>query len=198
MSQPHRPVPDVDVVVVGAGFAGLYALHKLRDQLSLSVRVFEAGADVGGTWFWNRYPGARCDIESMHYSYSFDEELQQEWQWSEKFAGQPEILRYLEHVAERFDLRGGITFETRVIGVHWDDENSWWTVHTDSGESVTSRYFISGAGNLSVPKTPEFGGIENFDGDVYSTGNWPHERVDFTGKRVAVIGTGRAVFRRSP
>ncbi|WP_161996840.1 NAD(P)-binding domain-containing protein, partial [Rhodococcus sp. YH1] len=198
MTETDFSAPDVDVVVVGAGFAGLYALHKLRDTMNLAVRVFEAGADVGGTWYWNRYPGARCDIESIHYSYSFDEELQQEWRWSEKFAGQPEILRYLEHVADRFDLRRGITFDTRVIGVHWDDENSMWTVHTDDGRSVRSRYFISGAGNLSVPKTPEFGGIENFRGEVLLTGNWPHEGVDFAGKRVAVIGAGASGIQAIP
>ncbi|UTT50068.1 flavin-containing monooxygenase [Rhodococcus gordoniae] len=190
--------PDTDVVVVGAGFAGLYALHKLRDTMNMSVRVFEAGDDVGGTWYWNRYPGARCDIESIHYSYSFDDDLQQEWQWSEKFAGQPEILRYLNHVADRFDLRRGITFGTRVIGVHWDDENSWWSVRTDTGETVTARWFISGAGNLSVPKKPEFGGIENFRGEVLLTGNWPHEPVDFTGRRVAVIGTGASGIQAIP
>ncbi|MBV6761883.1 flavin-containing monooxygenase [Rhodococcus opacus] len=189
---------DVDVVVVGAGFAGLYALRKLRDTMKLSTRVFEAGSDVGGTWFWNRYPGARCDIESVHYSYSFDEDLQQDWQWSEKFAGQPEILRYLEHVADRFDLRKDITFGTRVIGVHWSDEDSVWTVRTDDGAVVRSRYFISGAGNLSVPKTPEFGGIENFRGEVLLTGNWPREGADFTGKRVAVIGTGASAIQAIP
>ncbi|MGN7135249.1 flavin-containing monooxygenase [Rhodococcoides corynebacterioides] len=191
-------VPDVDVVVVGAGFAGLYALHKLRDERDLSVRVFEAGSDVGGTWYWNRYPGARCDIESVHYSYSFDDGLQQEWEWSEKFAGQPEILRYLEHVADRFDLRSGITFDTRVVSVHWDDRNSLWEVATDGGELIRSRFFVSGAGNLSVPKKPEFGGVEKFRGDVYLTGNWPHEGVDFTGRRVAVIGTGASAIQAIP
>ena len=197
MSKPISSA-DVDVVVVGAGFAGLYALRKLRDTMKLSTRVFEAGSDVGGTWFWNRYPGARCDIESVHYSYSFYEDLQQEWQWSEKFAGQPEILRYLEHVADRFDLRKDITFDTRVVGVHWDDENSVWTVRTDDGAVVRSRYFISGAGNLSVPKTPEFGGIDGFRGEVLLTGNWPREGVDFTGKRVAVIGTGASGIQVIP
>ncbi len=189
---------DVDVVVVGAGFAGLYALHKFRDKLDLSVRVFEAGADVGGTWYWNRYPGARCDIESVHYSYSFDDDLQQEWEWTEKFAGQPEILAYLEHVADRFDLRRGITFNTRVIAVHWDDLESLWEVTTDTGEVVRSRFFVSGAGNLSVPKNPEFGGIENFRGEVYLTGNWPHEGVDFRGRKVAVIGTGASAIQAIP
>ena len=195
---PRTTSADVDVVVVGAGFAGLYALHKFRDERNLSVRVFEAGSDVGGTWFWNRYPGARCDIESMHYSYSFDQDLQQEWEWTEKFAGQPEILRYLEHVADRFDLRRGITFDTRVIAVHYDDAAAVWEVTTDTGEVVRSRFFVSGAGNLSVPKTPEFGGIENFGGDVYLTGNWPHEGVDFTGRRVAVIGAGASAIQAIP
>jgi cation diffusion facilitator CzcD-associated flavoprotein CzcO len=183
-------VTDFDAIVIGAGFAGLYALHKLRDQLGLSVRVYEAASDVGGTWYWNRYPGARCDIESVHYSYSFSEELQQEWEWSERFAGQPEILRYLNHVADRFDLRKDILFDTRVNSMVWDDDASLWQVGTERGATVTARYVISGAGNLSVPKTPEFDGVESFRGQVYLTGNWLDENVDFTGERVAIIGTG--------
>ena len=183
-------VTDFDAIVIGAGFAGLYALHKLRDQLGLSVRVYEAASDVGGTWYWNRYPGARCDIESVHYSYSFSEELQQDWEWSERFAGQPEILRYLNHVADRFDLRKDIVFDTRVNSMVWDDDASLWRVGTGRGDTVTARYVISGAGNLSVPKTPEFDGVESFRGQVYLTGNWLDENVDFTGQRVAIIGTG--------
>jgi cation diffusion facilitator CzcD-associated flavoprotein CzcO len=183
-------VTDYDAIVIGAGFAGLYALHKLRDQLGLSVRVYEAASDVGGTWYWNRYPGARCDIESVHYSYSFSEELQQDWEWSERFAGQPEILRYLNHVADRFDLREDILFDTRVNSMVWDDDASLWRVGTELGDTVTARYVISGAGNLSVPKTPEFDGVESFRGQVYLTGNWLDENVDFTGQRVAIIGTG--------
>ena len=183
-------VTDFDAIVIGAGFAGLYALHKLRDQLGLSVRVYEAASDVGGTWYWNRYPGARCDIESVHYSYSFSEELQQDWEWSERFAGQPEILRYLNHVADRFDLRKDIWFDTRVNSMVWDDDASLWRVGTELGDTVTARYVISGAGNLSVPKTPEFDGVESFRGQVYLTGNWLDENVDFTGQRVAIIGTG--------
>jgi len=183
-------VTDFDAIVIGAGFAGLYALHKLRDQLGLSVRVYEAASDVGGTWYWNRYPGARCDIESVHYSYSFSEELQQDWEWSERFAGQPEILRYLNHVADRFDLRKDILFDTRVNSMVWDDDASLWRVGTELGDTVTARYVISGAGNLSVPKTPEFDGVESFRGQVYLTGNWLDENVDFTGQRVAIIGTG--------
>ncbi len=183
-------VTDFDTIVIGAGFAGLYALHKLRDQLGLSVRVYEAASDVGGTWYWNRYPGARCDIESVHYSYSFSEELQQDWEWSERFAGQPEILRYLNHVADRFDLRTDIVFDTRVNSMVWDDDASLWRVGTERGDTVTARYVISGAGNLSVPKTPEFDGVESFRGQVHLTGNWLDENVDFTGQRVAIIGTG--------
>ena len=183
-------VTDFDAIVIGAGFAGLYALHKLRDQLGLSVRVYEAASDVGGTWYWNRYPGARCDIESVHYSYSFSEELQQDWEWSERFAGQPEILRYLNHVADRFDLRKDILFDTRVNSMVWDDDASLWRVGTELGDTVTARYVISGAGNLSVPKTPEFDGVESFRGQVYPTGNWLDENIDFTGQRVAIIGTG--------
>ena len=176
--------------MIGAGFAGLYALHKLRDQLGLSARVYEAASDVGGTWYWNRYPGARCDIESVHYSYSFSEELQQEWEWSERFAGQPEILRYLNHVADRFDLRRDIRFDTRVTSMVWDDAASLWQVGTDTGETFTATFVISGAGNLSVPKEPEFAGVGSFKGQVYLTGNWLDEDVDLTGKRVGVIGTG--------
>jgi cation diffusion facilitator CzcD-associated flavoprotein CzcO len=183
-------VADFDAIVIGAGFAGLYALHKLRDQLGLSVRVYEAASDVGGTWYWNRYPGARCDIESVHYSYSFSEELQQDWEWSERFAAQPEILRYLNHVADRFDLRKDIVFDTRVTSMVWDDDASLWRVGTELGDTVTAKFVISGAGNLSVPKTPEFDGVESFRGQVYLTGNWLDENVDFTGQRVAIIGTG--------
>ncbi|NKX52868.1 NAD(P)/FAD-dependent oxidoreductase, partial [Arthrobacter deserti] len=146
--------------------------------------------DVGGTWYWNRYPGARCDIESVHYSYSFSDELQQEWEWSEKFAAQPEILRYLNHVADRFDLRRSIQFNTRVTSMVWDEENTRWTVTTDDGATTFAKFVISGAGNLSVPKKPEFPGVEDFRGEVYLTGNWPHEPVDFAGKRVGIVGTG--------
>jgi cyclohexanone monooxygenase len=184
------PAAVYDAVVIGAGFAGLYAVHKLRDRMGVSVKAFDAASDVGGTWYWNRYPGARCDIESVHYSYSFSDELQQEWEWSEKFAAQPEILRYLNHVADRFDLRRSIQFNTRVTSMVWDEENTRWTVTTDDGVTMFAKFVISGAGNLSVPKQPEFPGVEDFRGEVYLTGNWPHEPVDFTGKRVAIVGTG--------
>jgi cation diffusion facilitator CzcD-associated flavoprotein CzcO len=182
--------PDFDAIVVGAGFSGLYSLHKLRDDLGLKVAVFEAGGDVGGTWYWNQYPGARCDIESIHYSYSFSHELQQEWEWSEKYASQPEILRYLNHVADRFDLRPDITFNTRVDAAVWDEVAGRWNVTTDAGVTVIASYFISASGNLSVPRDPEFDGIESFGGEVYTTGRWPHKGVDLRGKKVAVIGTG--------
>ncbi|MEU0089891.1 NAD(P)/FAD-dependent oxidoreductase [Kribbella sp. NPDC006257] len=177
-----------DVVVVGAGFAGLYALHKFRDQLGLSVAVVELAGDVGGTWYWNRYPGARCDIESFNYSYSFSEELQQEWVWSERFAGQPEILRYLNHVAARFDLRRDIRFGTRVESATF--ENDGWTIGTSDGATLRAQFLVSGVGNQSLAKQPDFVGLDDFAGDVYYTSAWPHEGVDFTGKRVAVIGTG--------
>ena len=181
---------DFDAIVIGAGFAGLYALHKLRDQLGLRTRVFEAGDGVGGTWYWNRYPGARCDIESIHYSYSFSAALQQEWEWSEKYASQAEILSYLNHVADRFNLRKDIQFDTRINSAVWDDDRGVWRVGSEDGVAATARYLISGAGNLSVPKEPEFDGIDTFSGEVYLTGKWPHQGVQVTGKKVAVIGTG--------
>ncbi|WP_285320661.1 NAD(P)/FAD-dependent oxidoreductase [Pseudarthrobacter sp. lyk4-40-TYG-27] len=180
----------LDVLIVGAGFAGLYALHKVRDQMGLTVRAFDIASDVGGTWYWNRYPGARCDIESIHYSYSFSDELQQEWEWSEKFAAQPEILRYLNHVADRFDLRRDIQFNTRITSMVWSEQQKHWQVGFEDGASISARFIISGAGNLSVPKTPEFQGIDDFQGEVYLTGNWPHTPVDFAGKRVGIVGTG--------
>lgn len=181
---------DTLVTVVGAGFTGLYALHKLRDQMHVPVRVFEAAPDVGGTWYWNNYPGARCDIESVHYSYSFDEQLQQEWVWSEKFAAQPEILKYLNHVADRFDLRKDINFNVKVISVIWNEAEKYWTIRTNQGEEIKSRFVISGVGTLSVPKTPEFPGVEHFQGPTLVTGNWPKTPVDLKNKRVGIIGTG--------
>lgn len=181
--------PDHDVIIVGAGFAGIYGIHKFRDLMGLDVHGFDAANDVGGTWYWNRYPGARVDIESVHYSYSFSEELQQEWHWSERFPAQPEILRYLNHVADRFDVRKDITFGTRVTAVTWDDAASLWRVTTDDGKQTTARFFVSGGGTLSVPKTPEFPGIDSFAGRVLLTGNWL-EDVDLTGQRVGIIGTG--------
>jgi len=180
---------DHDVVIIGAGFAGLYQLHRLREA-GFDAHVIEAGDDVGGTWFWNRYPGARCDIESVEYSYSFDDDLQQEWEWSERYSAQPELLRYLQHVADRFDLRPDITFGTRVEQLAWDEGAQQWTVRTDDRTTRTARFVIAATGCLSVPSRPRFDGIDDFEGDLYWTSSWPHEGVDLTGKRVAVVGTG--------
>ncbi len=187
----------VDAVVVGAGFAGLYALHKLRAQ-GLTVRVFEAAPEVGGTWYYNRYPGARCDVESVDYSYSFSRELEKEWNWSEKYATQAEILSYLNWVTDRLDLRRGITFNTRVASAELDEAALRWTVTTDTGDVVTSRFCIMATGPLSAALTPDFNGLNTFGGDVYHTAHWPHEPVDFTGKRVAVIGTGSSGIQSVP
>ncbi|MGH1503459.1 MAG: flavin-containing monooxygenase [Acidimicrobiales bacterium] len=188
--------PTIDVGIVGAGMAGLYLIHRLRAD-GWSVKAIEAADDVGGTWFWNRYPGARCDIRSLDYSFSFDAELDEEWTWSEKYATQPEILRYLQHVTERFDLRRSIEFETRLEDAAWDEANERWTVTTSSG-SFTCRYLVMATGCLSVPKAPDVPGIDEFDGPVYLTGRWPHEGVDFTGRRVAVIGTGSSGIQSIP
>ena len=178
-----------DAIVVGAGFSGLYLLHRLRQQ-GLRVRVFEAGDGVGGTWFWNRYPGARCDVESMEYCYSFDEALQQEWQWSERYPGQPEILSYLNHVADRFDLRRDIQLETRVTAAHFDETAREWKVSTNDGGHHTATFCIMASGCLSAVRLPPFPGIEKFSGKWYHTAQWPREGVDFTGMRVGVVGTG--------
>ena len=184
-------------MVVGAGFAGLYALHKLRSQ-GLSVRVFEAAPDLGGTWYHNRYPGARCDVESVDYCYSFSDELQQEWTWTEKYATQAEILSYLQWVADRLDLRSGITFNTRVTSATLDEKTLRWSVTTETGDVVQARFCIMATGPLSAALTPEFKGLDTFAGDVYHTAYWPHEGVDFTGKRVAVIGTGSSGVQSIP
>ncbi len=175
--------------MVGAGFSGLYMLHRLRG-LGMSVRVVERASDVGGTWFWNRYPGARCDIESIDYQYSFDERLVQEWRWSERYATQPEILRYLEHVADRFDLRKDIVFGTSVESAVWDETQSAWQVTCDDGETVAATYVVMATGNLSSVKDPELPGLAEFEGEWFHTGRWPHDPVDLAGKRVAVVGTG--------
>ncbi|MHC5257636.1 flavin-containing monooxygenase [Streptomyces sp. UC4497] len=180
---------DHDVIVIGAGFAGLYQLHRLR-ALGFDTCVVEAGADVGGTWYWNRYPGARCDIESVEYSFSFDAELEQEWDWSERYAAQPEILAYARHVADRFDLRTDVVFNTRVESLDWDDAAERWTVRASDGTPRTARYVIAATGCLSVPSRPDFEGLADFTGEVLWTSNWPHEGADLAGKRVAVIGTG--------
>jgi cyclohexanone monooxygenase len=202
MSQPtetqRAPVPhQIDVVIAGAGFGGMYMLHRLRG-LGLSAIVFDIASGVGGTWYWNRYPGARCDVESMQYSYSFSEELQQEWQWSEVFAGQPEILRYANHVADRLDLRRDMRFETRVTGAVFDEAAHRWTVKTDRGDQLSARYCVMATGCLSAARMPDFPGLSSFKGKTYHTGHWPHEGVDFSGLRVGVVGTGSSAIQAIP
>ena len=173
--------PRLDAVVIGAGFSGLYLLHKLRNEMGLSVQVFEAGGDIGGTWYWNRYPGARCDSESYFYCYSFDEKMWQEWEWSERYPVQSEVLSYLEHVAERFDLKRDITFNARIAAATYDEAANTWTVRTESGEETTARYLITGVGCLSAWNTPPFPGLGDFRGETFFTGLWPHEPVDLSG-----------------
>ncbi|MGH7100068.1 MAG: flavin-containing monooxygenase, partial [Stellaceae bacterium] len=192
-SEPAR----FDAIIVGAGVGGLYAIYRLR-QLGLKLRVFEAGGDIGGTWYWNRYPGCRCDVESMEYSYSFSDELQQEWHWPERYGTQPEILRYINHVAGRFDLRRDIAFNTRVKQAVFDSKTNTWTVTTDKGDAATARFCIMATGNLSTPRTPDCPGLESFKGKWYHTGLWPHQGVDFTGLRVGVIGTGSSGVQSIP
>ena len=195
--KPATVPRHVDAIVVGGGFAGLYMLHRLRG-LGLSTQVFEAGSDIGGTWFWNRYPGARCDIESLEYSYSFDNDLQQSWRWSERYASQPEILRYIGHVAERFDLRRSIQLGTRVAGALFDHGSSRWTVTTAAGEALSARFCIMATGCLSAAKVPQIPGLDSFEGSTYHTGLWPEGGVDFTGQRVGVIGTGSSGIQTIP
>ena len=190
----QKSTVDYDVVIIGAGFAGMYQLHKLR-ALGLSCRLYETGDGVGGTWYWNRYPGARCDVESIHYSYSFDDDLQQEWTWPEKYSAQPDILGYANHVADRFDLRTDITFETRIEKLDFDQDENVWSVFTDKGEVVRSRFVIAAIGCLSTSQVPEFEGMDTFEGETYHTGRWPHERVDLDGLRVGVIGTGSSAVQ---
>ena len=189
--------PQLDAVVVGAGFSGLYALHRLRG-LGLSTRVFEAGEGVGGTWYWNRYPGARCDVESMDYSYSFSEELQQEWHWTERYSSQPEILKYLDQVADRFDLRRDIRLATRVTEAVFDEAAARWNIRTDRGDEISARFCIMATWCLSTPQRPQIAGLETFAGRWYHTGQWPHEGVDFSGQRVGVIGTGSSGIQSIP
>ena len=186
-----------DAVIVGAGFSGLYMLHRLREQ-GLSARVYEAGTGVGGTWYWNRYPGARVDIESLEYSYSFSPELDAEWEWSERYATQPELLAYLNHVAERFDLKRDIQLDTRITAPHFDETTNRWTVTTDAGEAVTARYCIMATVVLSVANEAKFPGVETFEGQSWHTGRWPKAGVDFTAQRVAVIGTGSSAIQSIP
>ena len=196
-AQPDAAEVDVDAIVVGAGFSGLYMLHRLR-KLGLSARVFEKGDDVGGTWYWNRYPGARCDVESMDYSYSFSDDIQQEWDWSERYPSQPEVLAYVRHVADRLDLRRDIEFGVCVERANYDAERHRWAIEVDTGETRTARFLIMATGCLSVPHTPNIDGLEDFTGPVYHTGKWPQDPVDFSGQRVAVIGTGSSGIQVIP
>ncbi len=196
-----RPVSaahqNYDVVVVGAGFAGMYLLHRLRGQ-GFSVRVFEQGSGVGGTWYWNRYPGARCDVESMQYSYSFSDELQQQWDWSERYAPQPEILAYANHVADRFDLRRDIQFDARVEAAVFDERALRWTVTTSDGAVSSAQFVVLATGCLSNARMPDIAGASDFKGAIYHTAHWPHQPVDFSGLRVGVIGTGSSAIQSIP
>lgn len=196
MADDYERNGDLDAMIVGAGFAGLCMLHRLR-QLGLRAQIFEAGSGVGGTWFWNQYPGARCDAVSVEYSYQFSEELQREWEWTERYASQPEILRYLNHVADRFELRPDIQLNTRVHSARFDEALQRWAIETNGG-TVSAKFCIMATGCLSSVNTPAFKGLDSFGGAHYHTGNWPHERVDFTGKRVGVIGTGSSAIQLIP
>lgn len=194
---PTNRAEQVDAVVVGAGFAGLYMLYRLR-ELGMTVRVIEAASDVGGTWYWNRYPGARCDAQSALYSYSFSAELEQEWSWSEKYATQPEILQYLRHVADRFDLRRDISFDTQVTEAHFNEAHRRWDVRTDRGERISAQWCIMATGCLSVGRLPDIEGLRDTSLPIYHTGNWPHEGVNFGGMSVGVVGTGSSGIQVIP
>jgi cation diffusion facilitator CzcD-associated flavoprotein CzcO len=189
---------ELDALVIGAGFAGLYQLLCLRDRLGVSVKALEAGGGVGGTWYWNRYPGARCDSESHVYWYTFSPELMREWEWSERYPGQPEIMCYLNFVADRFDLKRDIEFNTRVVAAHYDEAANRWRVRTEQGDSYVVKFLITAVGCLSTANVPSFPGLHEFKGDWYHTGRWPHDGVDFTGKRVGMIGTGSTGIQAAP
>jgi len=188
---------EFDIVIVGAGVSGLYMLHSAREA-GMTARVFEGGSDLGGTWFWNRYPGCRCDIESVEYSYSFSDEIQKEWSWSERYAGQPEILRYLNWVAEKLNLRTGMEFDTWIKSAAFDEKKSIWKVELHTGEVVNCKYLVTATGCLSAPKDIDIKGTDTFKGQVYYTYKWPHQPVDFTGKRVAIIGAGSSAIQSIP
>ncbi len=196
MSQSLTP-EHADAVVIGAGFAGMYMLHRLRNQ-GLTVVVIEAGDDVGGTWYWNRYPGARCDVESLEYSYQFSKDLQKEWVWTERYATQPEILRYAAHVADTYDLRRDIRFNSRVTAARFSDDQNKWAVTTDTGQSISAKYVVMATGCLSSTNLPKIDGIDDFKGATYHTGRWPHKPVDFTGKVVGIVGTGSSAIQSIP
>ncbi|PFN96803.1 cyclohexanone monooxygenase [Bacillus sp. AFS076308] len=197
LTQKSNSLIELDAVIVSAGFSGLYLLYRLREA-GFSTRIFETGDNVGGTWYWNRYPGARCDVESIYYNYTFSEELLKEWTWSSKYAEQPEILSYINYVADKFDLRRDIQFKTRVDSAHFDEEKNRWEVHLNNGQTVSARYFITAVGCLSASNVPKFKGLESFKGEWYHTGRWPHEKVEFKGKRVGVIGTGSSGIQSIP
>ena len=187
----------IDVVIVGAGFSGLYMLHRLRQQ-GISTRCFERGDGVGGTWYWNRYPGARCDVESMQYSYGFDDKLQQEWNWPEKFSGHADIRAYADHVTDRFGLRSHIDFQTEVRAAHYDEELRQWKIETSAGEKVHAKHFVMAGGCISTSQIPNFVGLSDYTGQTYHTGRWPREKVSFASLRVAVIGTGSSAIQAIP
>jgi len=187
-----------DAVIVGAGFSGLYQLHLLRDKLGRSVRVLEAAGGIGGTWYWNRYPGARCDSESHYYCYSFSRELQQEWRWSERYPEHPEIRRYLNYVAERFNLLPDIQLNTKVMRADFNDESNRWVIQTESGEQFEATYLVTAVGCLSTANVPNIAGLDDFGGDWYHTGHWPHEGVNLAGKRVGLVGTGSTGIQATP
>ncbi len=197
-ADPSTQATELDALVIGAGFAGMYQLLCLRDRLGLSVKVLEAGDGVGGTWYWNRYPGARCDSESHAYSFYFSDELLQEWEWSERYPQQPEILRYLNYVADKFDLKRNIAFNTRVTSARYDEAANRWHVTTEAGDLYTTKFLITAVGCLSSANIPNIPGLDRFAGQWYHTGQWPHEGVDFTGKRVGMIGTGSTGIQAAP
>ncbi len=198
MAADPRTTTDFDAVIIGAGFAGLGMLRQLREELGMSIQVYETGSGVGGTWYWNRYPGARCDSESYVYCFSFSKELLQDWNWSGKYPEQPEILSYLNHVADRFDLRRNIQFDTRVTSAKFLEDTNRWLIETDQDDCVTARFLITGIGCISTGNIPDIPGLDSFEGDWHHTGSWPHEKVDFVGKRVAVIGTGSSGIQAIP
>ena len=197
MDKKKLETTNLDVLIVGAGFAGMYILHKLR-KLKLNVLVLEKASDVGGTWYWNRYPGARCDIESLEYSYSFSEDLQQEWDWSHRYSDQSEILKYANYVAEKFNLKNNIKFNTEVKSASYKKNLKKWKIITTSGKEYISNFCVMATGTLSSIKEPDFKGLDNFKGDFYITGRWPHEEVDFTNKKVGIIGTGSSGVQSIP
>ena len=194
---PEAEHRKYDVVVVGAGFAGLYLIHKMR-ELGLSVKAFEKGDDVGGTWYWNRYPGARFDSESYSYAYSFSEELLQEWDWKEHFSGQPENERYLNFVTDKFKLRPHINFDSRIKSAIYNSADNRWHVETEDGRRIRTQYLISAVGILSASNMPNIPGIAEFKGESFHTSRWPQENVDLRGKRLGVIGTGATAVKLSP